>query len=155
MEAFVAFKYLHVVSMFFAVALAVSGELVMRRVAASVDPVAIRTMITRIQPISRAADGFFVAGVAFGIVAALTGQFSLLAPWLLASYVLVASALAIGVLVIGPWVSRLEAATAVTAGGGSSDLQAVVDEPVARFGTWGLMAIIATLVFLMVVKPFA
>lgn len=33
MEAFVAFKYLHVVAMFFAIALAVSTELVVRRVA--------------------------------------------------------------------------------------------------------------------------
>ncbi len=37
MDPFVAFKYLHIVSMFFAVALAVSTELVFRRVAASGD----------------------------------------------------------------------------------------------------------------------
>lgn len=35
MEPFVAFKYLHIVSMFFAVALVVSTELVLRRVAGS------------------------------------------------------------------------------------------------------------------------
>ena len=33
MEPFLAFKYLHIVSMFFAVALAVSSELVLRRIA--------------------------------------------------------------------------------------------------------------------------
>ena len=58
----------------------------------------------------------------------------------------------IGMLVTDPWAARLEA----TAGGGSSQaLQAVIADPVARAATWVLMLLIATLVFLMVVKPFA
>ena len=156
MDLFVAFKYLHVVSMFFAVALAVSTELVIRRVAASRDAGAIRTVVPRIRPLGSVATGFFLAGVAFGIVAALTGQMNLLAPWLLLSYAAFVGATLIGVLVTDPWAARLEAAAVATADGGSSDpLGAVIGDPVARAGTWALMLLIAALVFLMVVKPFA
>jgi hypothetical protein len=156
MEPFVAFKYLHIVSMFFAVALAVSTEVVLRRVAASGDAAAIRTVVPRVRPLGNVATIFFVAGVAFGIVAALTGQMNLLAPWLLLSYAAFVAATVIGFLLTDPWAARLEAAAAAAADGGSSDaLQAVIGDPVARAGTWALMLLIAALVFFMVVKPFA
>ena len=156
MEPFVAFKYLHVVSMFFAVALAVSTELVLRRVATSGDAGTIRTVVPRIRPLGNISTGFFLAGVAFGIVAALTGQINLLAPWLLLSYAAFVGATVLGVLVTDPWAVRLEAAAVATAGEGSPDaLQAVIADPVARAGTWALMLLVAVLVFLMVVKPFA
>jgi len=154
MEPFVAFKYLHIVSMFFAVALAVSGELVLRGVASSADPGAIRTAIARIEPLSRGADVLFLAGVAFGIIAAVTGRMNLLAPWLVLSYCAVVAAFALGALVIQPWAKRLEAAASASPDGASSpELRRIVDEPVARFATWALMALIAAIVFLMVVKP--
>jgi predicted integral membrane protein DUF2269 len=156
MELFVAFKYLHIVSMFFAVALAVSTEIVLRRVAASGDPVAIRTVVERLRPLGNVATLLFVAGVAFGIVAALTGQINLLAPWLLLAYVAFVAATLIGIFVTDPWTRRLEAAAVATTEGGTADaLQDVLADPVARAATWTLMALIAVLVFLMVVKPFA
>ena len=156
MEPFVAFKYLHIVSMFFAVALSVSTEIVLRRVATSGDAGAIRTVVPRVRPLGNVATMFFLAGVAFGIVAALTGQMNLLAPWLLLSYAAFVGATLIGFLVTDPWAARLEAAAVATAEGGSSDaLQTVIGDPVARAGTWVLMLLVATLVFLMVVKPFA
>jgi hypothetical protein len=153
MEAFVAFKYLHVVAMFFAIALAVSSELVVRRVAESADAHAIRTTIARVRPLANLSNVLFLLGIAFGIVAALTGNMNLLAPWLVLAYVAVAGAFALGMFVVDPWVARLEAATAGEAS--PTQVRAVVDEPVARAGTWALMGLIAILVFLMVVKPFA
>jgi hypothetical protein len=155
MEPFVVFKYLHIVSMFFAIALAVSTELVVRRVAGSGDARAIATTVARVRPLGNLSTVFFLAGIGFGIVAALTGQMNLLAPWLVLSYVAVAGAFAIGMLITDPWVSRLESAATAGADGSSADLAAVVAEAPARIGTWMLMALIATLVFLMVVKPFA
>jgi hypothetical protein len=156
MEPLVAFKYLHIVSMFFAVALAVSTEIVLRRVATSGDAAAIRTVLPRIRPLGNVATLFFVAGVAFGIVAALTGQINLVAPWLLLAYAAFVGATLIGVMVTDPWAARLEAAAGATADGGSSEaLQVVIGDPMARAGTWTLMLLIAALVFLMVVKPFA
>lgn len=156
MEPFVAFKYLHIVAMFFAVALAVSTEIVLRRVASSGDAAAIRTVLPRVRPLGNVATILFVAGVAFGIVAALTGQINLLAPWLLLAYAAFVGATLIGIFVTDPWAARLEAAAVATAEGGSPvALQTVIGDPVARAGTWALMLLIAALVFLMVVKPFA
>ena len=156
MEPFVAFKYLHIVLMFFAVALAVSTEIVLRRVASSGDAAAIRSVVPRIRPLGNVATILFTAGVAFGIVAALTGQINLLAPWLLLAYAAFVGATLIGIFVTDPWVARLEAAAIAAAEGGSSGaLQAVIADPVARAGTWALMLLIAALVFFMVVKPFA
>jgi uncharacterized membrane protein SirB2 len=155
MEPFVAFKYLHIVSMFFAVALAVSTELVLRRVAGSSDAPAIATTVARVRPLGNLSTVFFLAGIAFGIVAALTGQINLLAPWLILSYVAVAGAFAIGMFVTDPWVTRLEGAATAGGDGPSAELAAVVAETPARIGTWALMGLISVLVFLMVVKPFA
>jgi len=156
MEPFVAFKYLHVVSMFFAVALAVSTELVIRRVAASGDARTIRAVVPRIRPLGNVATLLFVAGVVFGIVAALTGQMNLVAPWLLLAYAAFVCATLIGMLVTDPWAGRLEAAAVASPEDAASDaLNSVIADPVARAGTWALMLLIAALVFLMVVKPFA
>jgi multisubunit Na+/H+ antiporter MnhG subunit len=155
MEPFVAFKYLHIVSMFFAIALAVSTELVLRRVADSGDRHAIATTVGRIRPLGNVSTVLFLVGIAFGIAAALTGQINLLAPWLILSYLAVAGAFAIGLLLTDPWVTRLEAAATATGDGSAGDLSAVIAEAPARIGTWVLMGLIAILVFLMVVKPFA
>jgi hypothetical protein len=156
MDPFVAFKYLHIVSMFFAVALALSTEIVLRRVASTGDAAAIRTVLPRVRPLGNVATGLFLAGVAFGIVAALAGQINLLAPWLLLAYAAFVAATLIGIFVTDPWAARLEAAATATAEGDSSGaLETVIGDPVARAGTWALMLLVAALVFLMVVKPFA
>ena len=156
MDPFVAFKYLHVVSMFFAVALAVSGEIVVRRVAQSGDVRAIRTTVEKVKPLSGPiATGLFLAGVVFGIIAALTGQIDLLRPWLIAAYVTFIVAIAIGISITDPWVARLEQAAAAVSpdGAESAELTEVIDDRRARIGAWALQGMIAFIVFLMVVKP--
>lgn len=155
MEPFVAFKYLHVVTMFFAVALAVSGEIVVRRVAQSGDVRAIRTTVEKVKPLSGPiATGLFVAGVVFGIIAALTGQIDLLRPWLITAYVAFVAAVAIGTTVTDPWVARLErAAAASPEGTASPELVAIIEDRGARIGAWALQGMIAFIVFLMVAKP--
>lgn len=156
MEAFVAFRYLHIVAMFFAVALAVSTELVLRRVATSADVRGIRATVPRVRPLGNIATILFLSGVAFGIVAALTGQINLLAPWLILAYVAFIAATLVGVLVTDPWAARLEAAAVASPDDAPSDeLRTVIADSMARAGTWALMVLVAALVFLMVVKPFA
>jgi len=156
MEAFVAFKYLHIASMFFAVALAISGELVLRQVANSRDAGAIRVTAARVKPLANLSTVLFLLGVVFGVVAALTGNMNLLAPWLILAYAGFLAAMAIGITVTDPWVGRLEKAAAAKLADGSSDtLDAVIDEPLARAGTWALMFLVAFLVFTMVVKPLS
>lgn len=153
MDLFVGFKYLHIVSMFFAVALAVSTEIVLRRVATAGDVRAIRATVPRLRPLGNVATLFFVSGVVFGIVAALTGQIDLLAPWLILSYVAFVAATLIGMRVTDPWAARLlTAAEASPESVASNELQQVIADPIARAGTGALMLLIATLVFLMAVK---
>ena len=120
MEAFLAFKYVHVAAMFFAIALALSTEQVVRRVAGSRDPRSIETAVIRSEPLTKLSDALFGIGIVAGIIAALTGNMSLLAPWLVLSYVAVASAFAVGMLVIAPWSKRLEAASAASPDGTGS-----------------------------------
>lgn len=154
MEAFVAFKYVHVVSMFFAIAFAISTEQVVRRVAGSADPRAIETTVSRSEPLNNLSNAFFGVGILAGFVAVITGNMNLLAPWLVASYVAVVAAFAIGMLVIEPWAKRLHAAAAASGEGvASPELHAVIDDARARAGSWALVGLVALLVFLMVVKP--
>ena len=156
MDPFIAFKFLHIAAMFFAVALSVSGEIVMRRVAVTHDVRAIRTTVSRVRPLGNVATALFLAGVAFGIIAALTGQIDLLAPWLILAYVFFIGATLIGVLIIDPWTARLGGAAEASPEGEASDaLRTVIGDPVARAASWGLMAVVAALVFIMVVKPLS
>jgi hypothetical protein len=152
---FISFKFLHIATMFFAVALAISGEVVIRRVAASHDVRAIRATVSRVRPLSgNLSTVFFVVGIGFGILAALAGQISLLAPWLILAYVAFGAALAIGLAITDPWVARLEREAAESPVEGASEaLVQVITDRRALAATWALMALIVTLIFLMVVKP--
>jgi hypothetical protein len=155
MEWFIAFKYLHIVAMFFAVALALSGEMVLRRVAGGHDVRAIRATVARVKPLSgKFAPMLFMTGVAFGVAAALAGQFDLLRPWLIMSYLAFVAAVLMGVTVTDPWVARLEREAAESPDETASDaLRAVVADPRAKVAAWATFGLIALLVFLMVVKP--
>ncbi len=156
MELFVAFKYLHIASMFFAVALALSGEIVLRAVANSAEVVAIRTTAARVRPLANISTVLFLAGVGFGILAALAGQIDLLATWLILAYVAFVAAMALGITISDPWVGRLERAAAESPPDAASDaLRAVIADPLARAASWALMVLVALIVFVMVVKPFA
>jgi predicted nucleic acid-binding Zn ribbon protein len=155
-EWFITWKFLHIAAMFFGVALAISGELVVRRVAGQRDVAAIRTTVRTVRPLSgTGATVFFVAGLAFGVLAALAGQIDLLAPWLISAYVAFGLAMLIGLTVTDPWVSRLEGAAAASPTDAPSDeLVEVIEDARARAATAALMFLILALIFIMVVKPF-
>jgi hypothetical protein len=100
------------------------------------------------------AGGFLLAGLVFGVLAALTGQIARLAPWLILAYVAFAAAIAIGFTITDPWVRRLDTAAAASPEAVPSEaLLALIEDPLPRYGTTALMVLIATLVFIMVVKP--
>ncbi len=157
MEPFLVFKYLHIVSMFFFVAMALSAEVVTRRVAGTRDVAAIRTTVKSVKLLNGPiAGGLLVSGLAFGFLAALTGQMNLVAPWLLLAYAAVVTAAALGFGISDPWVGRLErAAEASAVDAPSAELVAVINEPLPRYATFALMFLIAFLVFVMVVKPLS
>lgn len=154
MQPFLLWKFLHIATMFFAVALAVSGEIVVRHVAGSRDVRAIRVVVRRVRPLSgNVATALFIAGLAFGILAALSGQIDLLRPWLLASYAVFALAIVVGAAVTDPWMARLEALSASSGDEPSDELLALIADRRALIATVVLMLLMVVLVFLMVVKP--
>ena len=155
MPDFLTWKFLHIATMFFAVALAVSGELVMRGVAGSRDPRAIRVVASRVRPLGNVATLLLLVGIVFGVLAAIAGQIDLLRPWLVIAYVAVALAMVLGITITDPWVTRLEHAAAGSPDDSpSSELIAVVEDRRALVATAALMVLLATIVFAMVVKPF-
>lgn len=155
MGDFLTWKFLHIATMFFAVAIAVSTEVVIRRVAGTRDPRTIRIVAARLKPLANVGTVVILAGVAFGVLAALSAQIDLLAPWLISAYVAFAAAMVVGITITDPWLARLErAATASPDDSPSPELIEVIEDRRALFGTGALMVLVATLVFIMVVKPF-
>ena len=154
MDAFLVFKYLHILTMFAAVAAAMVPEVVLHALARRRDAAALRGFA----PISAATGKLipllFVTGLVFGLIAAIAGQFDLLRPWLVASYVIFGVAMVTGGLVTGPWAQRVGSAALATEGDGfSPELEAAVHDSRGMISTVVLMSSLVVLIFLMVVKP--
>lgn len=151
---FVLFKYLHVLTMFFAVAAALLPEVVLHVIARRGDVAGLRGFLPVAEKAGKATAPIFLLGLAFGLVAALAGQFDLLRPWLLASYVVFAVAMATGALVSGPWAQRVgKAAFASPTDAPSAELQAAVHDRRGVIASAVLMTAIVVIIFLMVAKP--
>ncbi len=151
---FVLFKYLHVLTMFAAVAAEVVPELVLHAVARRGDVAGLRGFHPIAEKAGKLIPMLFVTGLVFGIIAAVAGEFDLLRPWLIVSYVLFAIAMGVGALVSDPWAKRLgQAAFASPADAPSAELRAAVHDRRGVVGSTILMASIVVLIFLMVVKP--
>lgn len=151
---FTIFKFLHILLMFAAVAATVLPEVVLHLVASSRDVRAIRTFGLVVERVGKVSTALFVGGIAFGLLAAWSGEFNFLAPWLVATYVLVAAATVIGVTVTDRWAARLTAlAGAVQGDRPSPELEGAIVNRGARIASAVLMATLATIIFLMVFKP--
>lgn len=151
---FVLFKYLHVLTMFAAVAAAVVPELVLHAVARRRDVAGLRGFLPIAEKAGKLIPMLFVTGLIFGLIAAVAGEFDLLRPWLVASYVLFALAMGVGVLLSDPWAKRVgEAAFASPTDAPSADLQAAIHDRRGAIGSTILMTMIVVILFLMVVKP--
>ena len=153
MEPFVIFKFLHIASMFAAVASAVIPEVVLHFVANTREPRGIATMAGVTERIGKVTPVFFVGGAVFGLLAAWTGQLDFTAPWLLATYVLFVIAMVTGILFSDPWVGRLHAAAVASGDGPTAELEAVIEERKAKIASAWLMLTIVVIISLMVFKP--
>jgi hypothetical protein len=100
-------RFLHIVFMFGAVTFIVSMTIVIRLAARSQDRAMLKIIPAWYRLGDRVGGGLFLVGVAFGFVTAVTSGFSLTAPWLVASYVLVGLNVLNGWLVWDPKAKRL------------------------------------------------
>ena len=145
------FKVLHILLMFAAVTLLVGEHLfyaaaVWRRDVRAL--AAIRRLSVKPFYVADGAPvvaiGLLLAGVVFGLLTALTGEFDLLAGWLIAAYVLMATILVFGG---SPWVRRLARLgdEAVEAEAGERPVEEVVQAMAGSHA--GLLFLIAAALF--------
>lgn len=154
MTAFVLFKYLHILTMFAAVAAAMIPEVVLHNVARRGDVAGLRAIVPLVGTVGKLIPILFLVGLVFGLIAAVTGELDLLRPWLIASYVVFAIAMATGALLSGPWAKGVaDAALASPTDAYSPELEAAVHDRRGLVSTAILMTAIVVIVFLMVAKP--
>lgn len=152
------FKALHILSMFAAVTFLI-GEALFYAVAIW------RGDISGLAAVRRLVGGrpvvgvsFLLAGIAFGVLAALTGGFDLFAGWLIAAYALVVALFAVNG---SPWVQKLPrlGLAAMDAEAGGRPVEEVV-AAMAKMRTATLVAVAVDVALFMaiiadmVVKPF-
>jgi Predicted integral membrane protein (DUF2269) len=149
------FVFLHIITMFIAVAMSVGPELMLHRVAQSGDVRSIRAVFGAARPIGQLSAMIFGIGVIFGLIAAWLGKFNFLAPWLLIAYVLFIIVMALGGIV-GRWLQQVGMAAGESGEGDPSpELTALLHNPMATYAVWANLAIITLIVLVMVLKPFS
>ena len=149
------FVFLHIATMFTAVALTIGPTVVLRRIGRSGDVPAIRRSFAAAGPVIKAAPALYGLGAALGVVAIFTNGFDPFQPFLLIAYGLFVAATAVGVVINAPWFARVaEAADKSPDAAPSPELAAALDAPVVRFLDWFDPLIILLFIFDMVVKPF-
>lgn len=155
MSAAAIFIFLHIFTMFLGVTLSIGSALILHRVAATKNVAAIRTTFGTAAPIGRAAPMVFGVGLLLGIIAAIVGQFNLLAPWLIISYLLAAASSYLSAGIVGKWAASVGRAAAMNQGDAPSpELQQLIGDNRAAQAIYANAAIITLLIFVMVFKPF-
>jgi len=153
---FTLFKFLHILTMFLAVAAAVLPEVVLHWVARSEDVRAIRVFAGIAGRAGKLLPVFFVGGAIFGLLAAATGELDFFQPWLIASYIVFLIAMVTGATTTGPWAARMAQASATSGDDGPSpELALAMHDRRALIGSAILMSAIVVIIFLMVFKPGA
>lgn len=148
-------KFLHVVTIIGAITLAEGSILMILLAARRRDVVGLRVLLAASEASDRASNPLLLVSIVAGVAAALTGQISLTAPWLVASYVVIV----IGFVGLGfgggfQHIERLkEAAVASSPEQPSDELIRLLDHPWTGLVSFVPPLLMATLVFMMVVKP--
>lgn len=151
---FVLFKYLHILTMFAAVAAAFVPEIWLHVIARRGDVAGLRGFLPLTAQVGRLIPVLFVLGLVFGLAAAWAGEIDFFEPWLIGAYITFAVAMATGALVGGPWAVRLaDAASESPADAPSPALTAAIHDQRGVISTTILMLAIVVIVFLMVAKP--
>lgn len=149
------FVFLHIATMFGAVAGTIGPTLLLRRIGRSGDVPAIRRSFAMAAPIIKLAPALYGLGAALGVVAIFTNGFDPLQPFLLIAYVLFVLATVVGIRFNAPWFQQVaEMAAESPDAAPSPQLAAALDSPAARFLDWFDPVIILLFIFDMVVKPF-
>ncbi len=149
------FIYLHIITMFLAVALSVGPGLILQRIAATENVPAIRAAFGAAQPLGRIAPMVYGVGFLLGIIAAIVASYNLLKPWLLISYVLFVISSVLGARVTNGWVANVSRAAETNSGDTpSAELKQLLHNKGAQQGLIANLVVIALIIVMMVFKPF-
>lgn len=142
--------YLHILTMFTAVAMAAGSSILVLLAAGRGDRLLVAS-ITGMR-LDRIIPPLYIAGGLFGILTGATFGYSLVAPWLVIAYLVFAALMVLGVLYSGPLMGRMHA----VASDQGADHQAFA-EVMRRFRLDTLVSLggIAVIVADMVFKPFS
>jgi hypothetical protein len=147
-------RFLHVAAMFSGVAFAVGGSWLLQRIVATRDLRAIKAAFGVARPLPLLINASYGLGVLFGLLAAYFGQFSLLAPWLVAAYVLFIITSALNGSVSGRWLRNVGMCVAKNQGDTPSpELAKLLDDPRPRQVFWFSVGAVVVFLILMVFKP--
>jgi hypothetical protein len=148
------FKFLHIAALVSGVAFSVGGAWLLERIASTHDVRAIRGAFGVARPLAILINAGFGLGFLFGMLAAYFGQINLLAPWLIAAYVLFVITSFLGGSVSGKWMQSVGMnATKNQGDTPSPELEKILDDPRPRQVFWFNVAAIIVFLFLMVFRP--
>ena len=143
-------KYAHVATMFAAATIQVGADLYFLKVAEDGDARTTARLGHAVRRRGPITGPILEIGIAFGVITALLGGFNLLAPWLLATYIVIA----LGMVSVFRWAAPaftvlLDAADA----GDDARITALLAQGPYRPAALANAAMYAVVIFLMVVKP--
>lgn len=149
------FVFLHVLTMFGAVALSGGIDILLLRIARTGDVRAIRTAFGARGRFERLIPALFGIGLLFGLISIFVEGFDPFQPWLLLAYPLFAAGILVGAFGIGRWASRVHDAAADAPDAGSPALAAAIEDSSVRIALVAFWLLIASIVFVMVMKPLS
>jgi hypothetical protein len=150
------FVFLHVATMFTAVAMALGPAYLLQRIGRQADVPTIRRSFALAAPIFKAIPILFTSGAALGIVAIFTNGWNPFEPFLLIAYVMFVMATVVGITMDAPWEKRVTRLAAESPDDAPSpELTAALHDPRMKWVNWFDRLIILAFVFDMIVKPFS
>jgi uncharacterized membrane protein len=156
MDATTIWKFLHIAFMFVAVSIFVGQGMLSGTVARSGDLHALRRVLAAEDRFAPIGGAMFILGIVFGFLTAITGDFDLTQTWLLIAYALTLFILVNGVTYHRSQAEKLKAAAAASPDDQASDeLRTIAGAPsVAVMNTIDGLAWLA-IIYVMVAKPFS
>ena len=150
------FKFLHIATMFTAVAASIGPGYLLQRIGRSADVPTIRRTFALAAPINTATPILFATGAALGIVAIFANDLNPFKPFLLIAYVMFAISGFVSFRYNSPWFKRVVRASAESPDGApSADLTAALHDPNMRWVDWFDRIIVLAFLVDMVFKPFS
>lgn len=145
--------FLHILSMFAAVTVVVGTEWWATYAVRRRDAGALRAYFRVAPQAEKVGTILFLAGIVFGLIAAVVIGWDLLVPWLLLTYVLVIVTIAVG-FATAPYLKRVEAALPQDGGDATgADFEAITSSRTALVASAISALAVAAIVALMVYKP--